>query len=403
MNRFVVIVLAVLLIFGIVASIVSSTQKAPQPEAPAPTDAAAPAPDAPTGTTAEPVVIRSLDEDAIRALRAPDEIVLSLDGETASWEEYCQWLFSTGRQIEDYFRQMASFYGLAADWEGSVGDGSGMTYAQYAVHETNENLSNILAYRRFAAGEQISLSEDQQAQLTDEALAKALLGENATVEQLTAELEKEGFGIETFRRIRETNLQLDAFFDDTYGENGAKVTDDEAVAYLEEKGYVSAGHILLMTIDPNTGDKLEEAAVAEKKLKAEGITEELRAIADPEQREQRFLELKAELCEDGGKIAYPNGYTYTSGTMVKEFESAVNALEPFEVSDPVESAYGYHVIMRLPLRADSLLYSAQGTPVTARQETAVAGMNDRLAAFIEANPVAFAEGVEDFDLVKYLK
>ena len=403
MNRFVVIVLAVLLIFGIVASIVSSTQKAPQPEAPAPTDAAAPAPDAPTGTTAEPVVIRSLDEDAIRALRAPDEIVLSLDGETASWEEYCQWLFSTGRQIEDYFRQMASFYGLAADWEGSVGDGSGMTYAQYAVHETNENLSNILAYRLFAAEEQITLSEDQQAQLTDEALAKALLGENATVEQLTAELEKEGFGIETFRRIRETNLQLDAFFDDTYGENGAKVTDDEAVAYLEEKGYVSAGHILLMTIDPNTGDKLEEAAVAEKKLKAEGITEELRAIADPEQREQRFLELKAELCEDGGKIAYPNGYTYTSGTMVKEFESAVNALEPFEVSDPVESAYGYHVIMRLPLRADSLLYSAQGTPVTARQETAVAGMNDRLAAFIEANPVAFAEGVEDFDLVKYLK
>lgn len=403
MKRFVVIALAVLLIFGIVASIVSSTQKAQLPEAPAPTDAAASAPAAQPETTAEAVVIRSLDEDAIRALRAPDEVVLSLGGETASWDEYCQWLFSTGRQIEDYFRQMASFYGLAADWEGSVGDGSGMTYAQYAVHETNENLSNILAYRRFAAEEQITLNEEQQAQLTDEALAKALLGENATVEQLTAELEKEGFGIETFRRIRETNLQLDAFFDETYGENGGKVTDEEAVAYLEEKGYVSAGHILLMTIDPNTGDKLEEAAVAEKKLKAGEIADELRAIADPEQRERRFLELKAELCEDGGKIAYPNGYTYTSGTMVTEFENAVNELEPFEVSDPVESAYGYHVIMRLPLRADSLLYSAQGTPVTARQETAVAGMNDRLAAFIEANPVAFAEGIEDLDLVKYLK
>ena len=403
MKRFVVIALAVLLIFGIVASIVSSTQKAQLPEAPAPTDAAASAPAAQPETTAEAVVIRSLDEDAIRALRAPDEVVLSLGGETASWDEYCQWLFSTGRQIEDYFRQMASFYGLAADWEGSVGDGSGMTYAQYAVHEPNENLSNILAYRRFAAEEQITLNEEQQAQLTDEALAKALLGENATVEQLTAELEKEGFGIETFRRIRETNLQLDAFFDETYGENGEKVTDEAAVAYQEAKGYVSAGHILLMTIDPNTGDKLEEAAVAEKKLKAGEIADELRAIADPEQRERRFLELKAELCEDGGKIAYPNGYTYTAGTMVKEFENAVNALEPFEVSDPVESAYGYHVIMRLPLRADSLLYSAQGTPVTARQETAVAGMNDRLAAFIEANPVAFAEGIEDLDLVKYLK
>ena len=403
MKRFVVIVLAVLLIFGIVASIVSSTQKAQQAETPAPTDAAAPVPDAAPETTAEPVVIRSLNEDAIRALRAPDEVVLSLGDETVSWDEYCQWLFSTGRQIEDYFRQMASFYGLAADWEGSVGDGSGMTYAQYAVHETNENLSNILAYRRFAAQEQISLSEEQQEQLTDEALARALLGENATVEQLAAELEKEGFSFETFRRIRETNLQLDAYFDETYGPNGEKITEDEAVAYQEKQGYVSAGHILLMTIDPNTGDKLEEAAVAEKKLKAEGIAEELRAIADPEQREKRFLELKAELCEDGGKIAYPNGYTYTPGTMVKEFEAAVNALEPYEISDPVESAYGYHVIMRLPLRADSLLYSAQGTPVTARQETAVAGMNEKLTSFVEANPVTYADGVEDFDLVKYLK
>ena len=403
MKKLLVTLLIVLVAFAIVATVISSRQKpaeTPAPEAPA-AEPAAPA-DAPE-TSAEPVVIRSLDLDAIRALHNPDEVVLSLDGETASWQEYCEWLSEIDHQIEDYFQQMASYYGMAADWEGSVGDGSGMTYAQYAVHETNENLSNILAYRRFAAGEQISLSEEQQAQLTDEALAKALLGENATVDQLAAELEKEGFGIETFRRIRETNLQLDAFFDDTYGEHGAKVTDDEAVAYLEEKGYVSAGHILLMTIDPNTGDKLEEAAVAEKKLKAGEIADELRAIADPEQREQRFLELKAELCEDGGKIAYPNGYTYTAGTMVKEFENAVNALEPFEVSDPVESAYGYHVIMRLPLRADSLLYSAQGTPVTARQETAVAGMNDRLAAFIEANPVAFAEGIEDLDLVKYLK
>ena len=42
MKRFVVIVLAVLLVFGVVASIVSITQKAQLPEAPAPTDAAAP-------------------------------------------------------------------------------------------------------------------------------------------------------------------------------------------------------------------------------------------------------------------------------------------------------------------------------------------------------------------------
>ena len=400
MKRFVLILVALLAAFAATVTVISLNR--PQQETAAP--ASANAENGVPGTqTAAPVEIRSLDEDAIRALHADDEVVLSLGDETVSWKEYCEWLFSTGRQIEDYFRQMASFYGIAADWEGSIGDGSGMTYAQYAVHETNENLANILAYRCFAAQEQISLSEEQQAELTDEGLAKAMLGENGTVEQLIAQLEKEGFSKESFRRIRETNLQLDAVFDETYGPEGEKVTDEDAVAYLEKQGYVSAAHILLMTIDPNTGDKLEEAAVAEKRLKAEEIAEELRAVEDPEQREQRFLELAEEFSEDGGKIAYPNGYTYTAGTMVSEFEGAVNALAPFEISDPVESAYGFHVIMRLPLRADSLLYSAQGTPVTARQETAVEGMNGKLTAFIEANPVTYADGIEDLDLAKYLK
>ncbi len=403
MKKLLVTLLIVLVAFAIVATVISSRQKpaeTPAPEAPA-AEPAAPA-DAPE-TSAEPVVIRSLDLDAIRALRSPDEVVLSLDGETASWQEYCEWLSEIDHQIEDYFQQMASYYGMAADWEGSVGDGSGMTFAQYAVHETNENLSSILAYRRFAAREQVTLTDEEREQLTDEAMAKALLGENATVEQLNAQLESEGFSLETYRRIRETSLLLDKCVDLSYGAKGEKLTDEEVVAYMEGEGDVSAAHILLMTMDPNTGDKLDEAAVAEKQLKARELTDELRAIGDENARQARFLELMGELSEDGGRIAYPGGYTYVPGIMVQEFEAAVASLQPGEVSDPVESAYGYHVIMRLPLRAESLLYSAQGMPVTGREEAAVAGMNEKLAAFIEANPVTYAEGIEDLDLTKYLK
>ena len=156
-------------------------------------------------------------------------------------------------------------------------------------------------------------------------------------------------------------------------------------------------------MDPNTGDKLDEAAVAEKQLKAQELTDELRAIEDPEKREERFLALMGELSEDGGRVAYPKGYTYQPGIMVQEFEAAVAALQPGEVSDPVESVYGYHVIMRLPLRPESLLYSAQGMPVTGREEAASAGMSEKLAAFVEANPVTYAEGIEDLDLTKYIK
>ena len=401
MKRFVLILLAVLVVFGAAATYISHNQKPQETAAPA-ASAAPEAADAPQETPA-PVEIRTLDLDAVRALHGEDETVLSLGDERVSWKEYCEWLSSTAQQIEDYFRQMAAYYGVAADWEGSVGDGTGMSFAQYAVYETNENISSILAYRNFAAEKQVALSEEEQAQLTDEGLARALLGEGATAEQLAAQLESEGFSIDSYRRIRETNLLLDKYYDETYGHDGGKVTDEAAVAFLEDGGYVSAGHILFLTMDPNTGDKLEEAAVTEKRLKAEEVAAELRAVSDPAEREKRFLELKAELCEDGGKRTYPEGYTYTPGTMVEAFESAAKALEPFEISDPVESVYGYHVIMRLPLRPDSLLYSAQGTPTTARQEVAVVGMNGELTAFVEANPVACAEGIEELDLAKYLK
>ena len=173
--------------------------------------------------------------------------------------------------------------------------------------------------------------------------------------------------------------------------------------YLEDEGYLSAGHILFMTIDPNTGDKLDAETVAAKKQQAEEIVAELRAIEDREELAKRFLELKEQYCEDGGKTAYPDGYTFTPGTMVAAFEEAVRSLEDYGVSDPVESTYGYHVILRLPLDADSLLFSAQGTPSTARSQMAQEDLSEKLDAFYTANPPAYAEGLEALDLTQYLR
>ena len=74
MKRLLTILLIVLVAFAVVATVISSRQKAaetPAPEAPA-AEPAEPA-DTPEAS-AEPVVIRSLDLDAIRALHNPDEV-----------------------------------------------------------------------------------------------------------------------------------------------------------------------------------------------------------------------------------------------------------------------------------------------------------------------------------------
>lgn len=106
-----------------------------------------------------------------------------------------------------------------------------------------------------------------------------------------------------------------------------------------------------MTKDPSTGEELSDADKADKKAKADEIYKELAAITDQSELMKRFAELKEEYCEDTGKTTYPDGYTFTEGKMVPEFENAVKALEAYEVSEPVQSDYGYHIILRLPDRS----------------------------------------------------
>lgn len=408
MKKLIAVLAVILLAFGVYVTVNPSSFGAVQvgqPAAPAQAvqPAVQPGQSASEPAVQEPVAVRTVDYAAIRALRPADEVIASLGSESASWGAFCDVLQATGMQVQDYFTQMAAYFGMAADWEGSVGDGTNRTYAQYTVGEAAEEIGSILGYRAFAAEQGVVLSDEDQAQLTPEALAVGLLGDGATVEQMYATLEAEGMSVETYRWIRETSMLLNRSYTERYGENGSLVTEEEAAAWMTAQGYVSAGHILFMTIDPNTGDPLDAATVAAKLAQAEAIVAELRAIEDPAERMERFAALKEEFCEDGGKTAYPDGYTYTPGTMAPAFEDAVNALGEYEISDPVESSYGYHVIVRLPLKADALLYSAMGTPSPAREQVAVTGMNELLEAFLAANPAEFAEGIETFDLVEFLR
>ena len=109
-----------------------------------------------------------------------------------------------------------------------------------------------------------------------------------------------------------------------------------------ENKYFKAHHILFTTVDSVTNSPLSEEEIASKKAQVEEALKKVKSGAN-------FINLANEISEDPGKESSPEGYVFTEGEMVPEFENTVKALEINGVSDIVETSYGYHIIKRLPL------------------------------------------------------
>jgi peptidyl-prolyl cis-trans isomerase C len=120
---------------------------------------------------------------------------------------------------------------------------------------------------------------------------------------------------------------------------GLEVSDDEVHGYYESNPeqfkapeQVRARHILVK-VDPGADETAKEAA----KKKIDGLLTEAKGGAD-------FAEMAKKNSEgpsgpNGGDLGF-----FSRGQMVKPFDDAAFALKPGEISDVVQTVYGYHII-----------------------------------------------------------
>jgi len=97
---------------------------------------------------------------------------------------------------------------------------------------------------------------------------------------------------------------------------------------------VEASHILIK-VDSEIADANQAGEQA--KQKAQDVLKLVRDGGDFDKLAREYSEGPSS--QDGGKLGY-----FSQGQMVKSFEQAAFALEPNEVSDIVESQFGYHII-----------------------------------------------------------
>jgi peptidyl-prolyl cis-trans isomerase C len=127
--------------------------------------------------------------------------------------------------------------------------------------------------------------------------------------------------------------------------NGITVPDAEVKKFYDDnpKDFempvrVHVAHILVSTLDPITQSPLPP----EKKKEKEQLATELKKRAE---KGEDFAKLVKQYSDDPGSRDKGGEYTFAHNhQMVPEFESAAFSLKTNQISDPVETRYGYHII-----------------------------------------------------------
>lgn len=408
MKKFVSILIIICLVFGAAitytgcgANDAAESETSPEPSA-EPSESV-------DDTETETASVPQLDFEALYASHDTDEVVMTMDGEDVTWEEYFYWLYYSGVQVNNYINQMAanmSAYGMNVTWDDAADD-TGISFKDYVVQLAEDNIRQIHSIKKFSAENDVTLTEDNLKAIEEQRKTDMvnLCGEEVSDEEFAEFLKSTYYlPIKVYNDMNEINYLYQNCFAKLYGEDGEKLSDEKAEAYLKDSGYMNAAHILFMTVDPSTGEALDDETIAEKKALADKFAAELAGITDTEKLQERFAEIKDEYCEDTGKEAYPDGYIFTPGTMVTEFEDTVNALEDYQVSEPVESRYGYHIIMRLPLTIDTVLKTSDsGTPLTARALAANQEYGEKLDACNDGIEIVYTDAFTGFGIADYIK
>lgn len=275
---------------------------------------------------------------------APDAIVASLNGNGASADLVAYWIGYDVSYLDSY---MQYYTGSSLDWDYTLSDGTNIT--DYIKSNVYSSVKQHLVLENLAAKYGVTLTEGQESAMADS--DQTYIDQYGSEEAFEEEIAKLGMRRETYDRIARSNYLYQNLYQLYNTEGSALYASDEDLAvYAAEQNYITADHILLSTKDLTTGEALTDEQKAEKKALAEEIKQKLDACeGDIDELTALFQELADQYSEDPGRETYPTGYTFTTGSMVQEFEDAAYALSEGEVSEIVESSFGYHILLRLPL------------------------------------------------------
>ena len=230
---------------------------------------------------------------------APDTVVMTIDGSEVHWNEFAYWLCTTAKARSDDA-------GGITDWNAASDAASGETYAETLLQTVLAAVKQTHVIESKAAGYGLTLGDEGEI-YAENALNEALQSMGIPEGEDRAEALR-GFYLDedvlrTQARVSYLYLLL---YQELFGADGEKLTDEQLQDFITQNGYVTVRHILLSTVDEQNAP-LADDVKQQKHTLAERIIERLQAIGDPDARIAEFDRYAEAYNEDPGVADYPNG------------------------------------------------------------------------------------------------
>src|SRR5699024_1923319 len=199
--------------------------------------------------------------------------------------------------------------------------------------QATQEVINTKVMEKLAEDYGVTVDENKVNEKLEE--IKAQFGGEEVFNQI---IQQDGMSVDDLKENIRKNLLM-AGLNDKLVEK-YQPTDEEIEKQINDnkKKYTeyNASHILIKNTD-ETGQKLKGEELKAKKEEAEAILKEIKDGGD-------FEAIAKEKSEDGSKENGGNLGNFYAEKMVKPYVKALEKLEVSQVSDNVETEFGYHII-----------------------------------------------------------
>jgi len=317
--------------------------------------------------------------NAALATFPPDTVMLRSGDVSISWAHLYVILFNT-------VSNLTQSYGPEIPWDEDI---DGMTLADLVLDYVTNEAKSYLAYMYGIESSNLILSDQELAEFRRD--IDGYIEEMGGIDAIEEHLRETGgvYNFEVFENILLLEFSVGLLADNMFGEDASEFSDERVQEYINTNSLdlLMAMHILRMKTEFGDDNPL---------LEAEEILNRLRPQTGAANFIEIFQEEMFEHSDDGGGLmSFPNGYLFLPEAMVPEFSDTTAALNIGEMSGIVESEFGYHIILRLPVDYNTPIMTRDGpSPGSFRQlaaansfESVVVGWLDSITQNLEITSV----------------